>query len=330
MISAITGANGFIGSHLVEHILGRGHVVRCLVRKTSDLRWLKGLNVEYIEGDLSSEDALARLVTGADYVFHNAGLTKAKTKEEYFQANTTGTENVLAATVKHNPTVRRFVHVSSGTAAGPSPTPTPITEEAEPHPITTYGRSKLAAEQAVLRAANTIPVTICRPPAVYGPRDKDVFEFFKTLDGGLQPMVGFNSKLVSMVHAGDLVRGMVMAAESPVAAGKVYFISSAVVYDWKQLGIITRSALGKYALPVRVPEFGVYAIAAVAEFLSLFSSAPALINFEKARDMVQDYWTSDSSRAKVDFGYEQRISAEDGIRETFAFARSMGWLKPAR
>ena len=326
MKALVTGASGFIGSHLAEHLVRRGHTVRVLLRTTSSTAWLDGLPIEKVFGDVFQKEVLTKAVEGADLVFHSAGLTKAKTAQEYFRANTEGTTNLLTAALEQASGLSRFVLISSQTAAGPSPTATPITEDHPPHPITTYGRSKLAAEHECLTFADRLPVTIVRPPAVYGPRDKDIFEFFRTFSRGLQPMVGFHEKYVSLIHVLDLVRGIAMAAESEAARGKTYFLSSSRAYGWKEVGEITRRAMGRRALRVRIPEPGVYAIASVAHFASLFSPKPALINLEKARDMVQDYWTCDSSRAKLDFGFEQEISLEEGIRDTVAWYKKVGWI----
>jgi dihydroflavonol-4-reductase len=326
MRSLVTGASGFIGSHLVELLVARGHMVRCLVRRTSDLSWLKGLPVEYIYGDLFDPAILRQAVTDADYVYHCAGLTKAKKKEEYYRANRLGTKNLLDAALASGRRLARFVLISSQTAAGPSPGKNSVNEEAPPRPITTYGKSKLMAEQECLKVADRLPVTIVRPPAVYGPRDKDIFEFFNTMSKGLQPMVGLHEKYVSLIHAQDLVRGIMMAGESLKAIGKTYFVTSPHIYGWKEVGDITRDALGRRSLRVKIPEFGVYVIAAFAELFALFSRKPALINFEKARDMVQDYWTCDGSKAKQDLGFAAEIPLERGIRETVEWYRAAGWL----
>jgi dihydroflavonol-4-reductase len=327
MRALVTGASGFIGSHLVELLLQRGYTVRCLLRKSSSTAWLKDLPIEIAYGDVSDIPALEHAVRGVEYVFHAAGLTKAKRKEDYFRANTDGTRLLLEATVNADPSATRFLLLSSQTAAGPSPTATPITEEAPAHPITTYGRSKRAAEEIVLGAKAQLPITILRLPAVYGPRDKDIFTFFKTMQNGLQPVAGFGQKFVSLLHVTDVVEGTLMAAESPVAAGQLYFLSSSRVYGWDEIGQISRNVLKNKALTVRIPEWGIYGISACAELFSLFSSKPALINLEKARDMVQDYWTCDSAKAKRDFGYEQRITAEEGIAGTITWYKEMGWLK---
>ena len=326
MKALVTGGTGFIGSHLVELLLSKGYTVRCMVRKTSDLVWLKGLNVELAYGDLFDDEALKKAVGGVDYVYHSAGLTKAKTKEEYYRGNTTGTVNLLNAAMKHGPGLKRFVFVSSQAAAGPSPSRTPITEEVAPEPITTYGKSKWEAEKECLKVGNALPITIVRPPVVYGPRDKDVLELFNTLNKGLQPIVGFHEKLVSLIHVKDLVRGFVMAAESNNSRGKTYFISSTALYGWKEIGDTIKKMLGRRVLRVRLPEPLVYVVATFAEGLALLNSKPALINFEKARDMVQDYWTCDASRAKKDFGFEQQVGLDEGIRNTIEWYKQNHWL----
>jgi len=326
VIALVTGATGFIGSHLVDLLLKQKYAVRVLLRRTSDTVWLQGLPIEYVYGDLFDTNALREAVAGVDYVFHSAGVTKAKTAAEYFRGNTEGVKNLLDAVTQNNPGLKRFVQISSQTAAGPSPGKTPITEETTPRPITTYGRSKLAGEEACAERLGRIPITIIRPPAVYGPRDRDIFEFFNTMSKGLQPMVGMKEKFVSLIHVGDLVRGFLMAAESENAIGQTYFLSSSQVYGWKEVGEVARRIIGKTAFRVKIPEAGVFAIAAVSEFFGLFSRKPVLINLEKARDMVQDYWTCDSSKANRDFGYVQEITLDEGIRNTVEWYKSKGWL----
>lgn len=326
MKALVTGGTGFVGSHLVDILLKKKYAVRCLIRKSSDTKWLNDKPIEFVYGDLFDEHALREAVSGVDYIYHSAGVTKAKKKEEYYRANATGTKNILEATLKHNQKLKRFIHISSQAAVGPSETRTPITEERPANPLTTYGKSKWNAEEECHRLMDKFPITIVRPPVVYGERDKDVFEFFNTYKKGLQPMVGFSEKLVSMIHVVDLVRGIVLAGESEKTTGQTYFITSLRQYGWEEIGEATRKAMNKGALRIRLPEFAIYIIAAFAEFFSLFSPKPALINLEKARDMVQNYWTCDPSKAKRDFGFEQEISLEEGIRRTVEWYAEMKWL----
>lgn len=323
----ITGATGFIGSHLAEALSQRGNVVSCLIRGSSSKTWLEGINVEYIESDFFDRTRLLRAVEGADAIYHLAGLTKAKTKEEYFRGNHLATKNLLDTVLEAAPGISRFVHVSSQAAVGPSLDGTPVNERTSFHPITTYGVSKMEAEKECLKLMDKLPITVTRPPAVYGPRDKDVFEFFNAMNRGLQPMIGFNNKSVSLVHVKDLVNGIILAGEHRNAIGQTYFISSDRYYTWKEVGEITGRIMGKRVLRLRVPEFGVYAIAGVSELFGMFSRKPVLLNFEKARDIVQDAWTCDITKAKTELGYRETMTLEEGVRNTVAWYREQGWLK---
>ena len=327
MRALITGATGFIGSHLAEALHAKGYQLRCLVRKTSNLIWIKHLPIEYVYGDLTDGTVLKAAVSDVDYIYHLAGITKAKTKVEYFKGNHLATKNILDASLHANPNLQRFVHVSSQTAVGPSETDRPIDEETPFHPITTYGISKMEAEKECLKLMDTLSITITRAPAVYGPRDKDVFEFFNTMNKGLQPMIGFGQKHVSLIHVKDLVNGIILAGEHPKGVGQTYFISSERFYNWKEVGEITARIMNKHVLRLRIPEWGVYTIAAFAEVFSTFNKKPALLNIEKAKDIVQDAWTCDISKAKNELGYQEKLSLEEGIRNTVQWYREQGWLK---
>ncbi len=323
----ITGASGFIGSHLADALHKKGHQLRCLVRTTSSLEWIKHLPVEYAYGTLFDTDALAKAVKNVDYIYHVAGLTKAKSREEYFQGNQIATRNLLDAALAANPTIKRFIHVSSQAAVGPSAGGIPVDEQTPFHPITAYGESKMEAEKECLQRMDKIPITITRPPAVYGPRDKDVFAFFETMNKGLQPMIGFNNKEVSLIHVTDLVNGIVLAGEHPKGIGQTYFISSERFYNWKEIGEITARVMGKKGFRLRVPVSLVYTIAGISELYSAITRKAVLLNYEKAKDIVQDAWTCSIAKAKQGIGFAEQRTLEEGIRSTVAWYRERGWLK---
>ena len=331
MITAVTGGTGFIGSHLVDRLLEKGHEVRVLVRKTSNLRWLEGKDVQLVEGDIRDASTLEDFIRDADYIYHIAGVVKARDRAGYFAGNVTSTENMLDAAKRFAPNLRRFLYVSSQTAAGPSPSlERPIREDDPPHPITTYGESKIAAENAVRAAGGDIPWTIVRPPAMYGPRDTEIFIYFQTISRGLNSMIGFDDKRLSLLHCDDLVRGMILAAESEKSIGETYFISSEEYYSWPQVGRLTAEIMGTRYFTVRLPHGLVFMVAGAAQFVAGLQRRPATLNVEKARDITQRYWTCDVSKAKRDLGYSQEMRLEEGIRNTVDWYREHGWLKPVK
>lgn len=326
LVSVVTGGSGFVGSHLVDLLLSKGHKVKCIVRSSSNLRWLKDKDVEIINSGLYDLEKLKDVLKDADYLFHVAGIVKAKSMEDYIKGNVETTKNLLEAIKSVNKSIKRVVIVSSLTATGPSKIGKPNNELTPLNPITRYGVSKKAEENLVKSYMKDIPITIVRPPAVYGPRDTEIYLIFKTYKSGLLPLIGFNKKEVSIVHVSDLVRGIFMAATCDKAAGEIYFIGSKEYYNWDEMGNAIAKGMGKRALTLRLPHFLVYTVGAIAEFFSKFSSKAATFNFEKARDFVQEAQTCDSSKAFNHFGYQSEISLEDGMKSTINWYKDNKWL----
>lgn len=325
-IAVVTGANGFVGSHLVDLLIEKNYKVRCITRKTSNLRWLEGKQVEIYDCGLYDKDGLKEALKGAEYIYHVAGVVKSKKPEGYFRGNVDATKTVLEAAIECKDTIKSVLIVSSQTAVGPSIENNPVNEDSECRPITTYGRSKLAQEQLAKTYMEHLPITICRAPAVYGERDTEILIFFKTFKSGLMTTIGFDKKEISLIHVVDLVNGFYLAALNERAKGETFFISSEKFYTWDEIGSITSKVLNKKPLKVKVPHFMVFSIAAVAQFFALFSSKPATLNIEKAKDITRTKWTCDTSKAVKLLGYRQNISVEDGIRRTCDWYERMKWF----
>jgi nucleoside-diphosphate-sugar epimerase len=322
----ITGGTGFIGSHLVERLLSRGYKVRCLIRNPSKPGYLKNLPVDLFIGDLFSSGVLERAIAGVDYVYHVAGVVGSRNKEGFYRQNRDGTRNIVESASRANPHLKKFIFVSSGAAVGPATTEKGVDESTPYHPITTYGKSKMEAELEVLKYKDSLPITIVRPTAVYGPRDPATFDYFNTMNRGLEPLVGFRDKFVSLAHSTDVVTGIVLAGESEKARGQSFFLGSERPYTWREIGDVTKQVIGKRVISVRLPEPLVYAIAATAGLFSLFSERPSVLNFEKGRDMVQNYWTFDITKAQRDLGYKPAVTLPEGIRETVEWYKKNGWM----
>ena len=325
-IAVITGANGFVGSHLVDLLLENNYRVRCIIRKTSNLRWLENKNIEIFDTGLFDKEGLRKAFKDAEYIFHVAGVVKSKKPEGYFKGNVDTTKNLLESALEFKDSIKRFVVVSSQTATGPSLNGKPVNEETRCNPITTYGRSKLAEEKLAQTYMDKIPITICRAPAVYGERDTEILIFFKTFNKGLMTSIGFDKKKVSLVHVSDLVKGFLLASTNIKAKNEIYFISSEKYYTWEEIGNVTSNIMGKNPIKVKVPHSVVFSIAGIAQFFAVFSSNPATLNIEKAKDITQNSWTCDTSKAIRDLNYHQEVSIEEGIKRTVDWYKKMKWI----
>jgi dihydroflavonol-4-reductase len=325
-IAVVTGANGFVGSHLVDFLLSKNFKVRCIVRKSSNLQWLKGKDIDILTCGLTNREGLREAFNGAEYIFHVAGVVKSKTPEGYFEGNVEITRVLLETALEFKESIKKFVVVSSLTVSGPSANGTPVNENTECRPITTYGRSKLAQEELAKAYMDRLPVTICRAPAVYGERDTEIFIFFNTFNKGLMTTIGFDKKVLSLIHVADLVEGLYLAAVNEKSAGKTYFISSEEYYTWEEVGDVCSKVLNKKPLKVKVPHSIVYSLAAAAQFFAMFSSKPATLNLEKAKDITSHAWTCDTGKAISELGFRQKVSIEEGIKRTCDWYKQMKWI----
>ena len=322
----VTGATGFVGSHVADRLIEKGHEVRALVRQTSSMAWLDGKSIEQVKGNMLEAESLEHAVKNVDAVVHVAGVTAARTKEGFFAGNQLATRALLEAVRRYNPRLSRFVLCSSQAAVGPSLDGQPITELTPPHPITTYGKSKRAAEEESERARQDFPVTILRLSAVYGPRDTAVLTFFQTVNKRLKPLIGLQDKHINLVHVADVAESVVLSLEHDASRNETYFISSEQQYTWREISELTAEILNKRGVVIKLPHALVYGVAGLSEFLSIFQKKPSVLNWEKGRDIVQANWTCSVEKAKQEIGYRQRVSLEDGIKETTEWYRQQGWL----
>jgi dihydroflavonol-4-reductase len=321
-VALVTGATGFVGSHLVEALLAHNWRVRCLVRDTSVLKWIPTDDVTLINGDVTrAGENLERAVRGVSVVFHLAGVTSATDDSAYTTVNVEGTRNIVNAMQKAAPDAL-LVFCSSLAAAGPATTKRPLNETDEPDPVSAYGRSKLTAERIVVESG--LQHLIIRPPTVYGPRDRDILAVFRLVARGLALRVAGEGQRLSMVHAQDLARGFASAAESDGRG--LYYMTDGFVHTWEASIQHIGRALGKQPRVISVGP-------GVAEFLSraerlrasLFGSKP-LLTPDRVVELSQANWTCDDTRARLDIDYESLIALPEGVKSTADWYRAKGWL----
>ena len=326
----VTGANGFIGSHLTEALLARGCRVRCMVRRTSNLTFIRHLPVEWVYAALEDGKELRVAVGGVDAVCHCAALTRALDEETFLRINTRGVEALARACLEANPRLRRFLFVSSVAAAGPSDGPGDVVDELRPpRPVTWYGRSKLAAEQALQSVAaaedGRLPVTIIRPAAVYGPRDKDFRPYFRAIRLHLNLQLGRSVRCVSLIYVCDLVDLLLRALEDERAVGQIYF-GCGQASTYAELAETIARVLHKRPVRINVPLVALGLLAAASKVKGRLTGRPALLNEQRLLDIRQRSWLYSGDKARQELGFVAKYDLETGVRETAEWYRREGWL----
>ncbi len=322
----VTGANGFIGSHICEAFIKAGFSVRAFVRESSDLTNIKSLDMQTVYGDLDNIASLKDAVSGMDIVIHSAGLTKAIDSEEFDRVNIGGTENILEAIESACPGIERFIQISSAAASGPSDSQRSVNEDYPPKPLTAYGRSKLGGEKKVLSFKNKIPVTILRPSAVYGPRDKEMLSFFKAIKFGLKPTFGKGECYSSFSYVKDIAGAAVRASETETLSGSVYFVAENRYYSFSEAGDIISEELGSRAIHIHVPVSMIVFAGRISALIAKFRNKPSIFTVDKAVEISQKYWILDSSKLEKDLSYSCPTPFRDGVRETVEWYRRHKWL----
>jgi nucleoside-diphosphate-sugar epimerase len=325
MRALITGATGFIGSHLAEALTRQGWEVRCLVRRPSGLGWVENLDVQLVRGDCRDKLSLRASVEGVDYVFHLAGVISALSWDEYFQANVAGTKNLLEAVAERNPGLRKFVYVSSISATGPAKEGQVLSEDDPCLPISDYGRSKLSAEAAIHAFAPRFPFVIIRPPNVIGPRQRELREVVRLIRKRIKPSVGTGEPQTSLCYVGDVVRALILGAEKQEADGRTYFLAYPRPYAWSDVTRAIQETLGIRFFFLKIP-YPVQWLAAVAAETAghLTRKRPKLTRIGLAATRKY-YWIYSGARIKRELGFEPRTGLQEAIQLTIAWNDEHGW-----
>ncbi len=335
-LALVTGGTGFIGSHLVETLIRRGSPVRCLVRSPERTQLLRELGAEIVVGDLDRPDSLDEATRGASVVYHLAGCTKSLSESEMFRVNEAGCEAVARACAGqlHPP---RLVVVSSVAASGPAARGQIRVEGDPPAPVSIYGRSKLAGEEAAERYSSQVPTTIVRPGIVFGPRDPAFVKMFRTIRLiRFHPSPGLSPPPLSYIHVADLVEILLRAAErgtrlpahkngSP-ALGR-YFAVMGEYPSYAELGRLVRPMLSRPFAPV-IPLASplAWCVAGVSEAVGKLRGRPQDVSFDKLREALAGSWACSTAAASRDLGFSPPKPLGARLKETVDWYAREGWL----
>ncbi len=312
MKALVTGSSGFIGGHLVRHLLQRNFDVSCLVRTASRTAALAELPVTLVGGSYFDLDSLRRAVRGMDYVFHAGAVLSAPDWPGYFKTNVEGTANILLACAQANPGLRKFVFVSSISAAGPARDGRPLRESDPGRPVSLYGESKFQAEQAAAGFMGRLPVVIVRPPNVLGAGQKELQAAMNLMRRRIVPIIGRRAKQTSICFVQDLVRALLLVAEADRAIGKTYFVAAEESYSWRE---ILQQLLREMDLKLvlKIPHPLLLGVAWVSEAVSALTGGPPLVTRSDLRSARENYWLCDAGLIGAELGFRTEVRFVRGI-----------------
>ncbi len=320
----LTGASGFIGRHAAQALSGAHHDLRVLVRPTSDVSGLAGIDLDRRVGDLSG-NGLADACKDVDAVVHVAGVTSARNSADYHRVNARGTGLLAEAAARAG--VGRFLYVSSMAAHGPSRDGHLPDPAAPCRPLTPYGESKAAGEVEALAFAKDMTVQVLRPPVVYGPADTGLLPFFKMARFRFMTILGRGDNHLAMVYGPDLADALVMLLAKDPAASPFFHISDAGgPYSWRQLTVALAEALDHRVIPLPLPTAGFTALALLSEGLGRLTRRPPMLDAARVTELRQPAWLSDSAALTDLTGWAPPTDLATGMRETVQWYRDSGWL----
>ncbi len=329
----VTGASGFIGSHLVRRLIERGSRVACLVRATSLVDTLRAVGAELFTCEIDDQAGISRVLnaTKAGVVFHVAGLVRAMGPQDYMRVNAAGVEAVAAACTEQ--AIRpMLVLVSSIAAAGPAGD-VPKTEGDSPLPVSAYGRSKLAGERAAHRYAGSLSITIVRPCIVFGGGDRGMLQVFKPIArSGLHVVPGRGDGRVSLIAVADLVECLVLAAHKGErldagGSGRGIYFAAAEDISHVELGHAIAGALGKNrARIVHLPGWLMLSAGSLGDVVSRIRGRPEWVGRDKVSDLLAGSWTCSSEKARRQLGWSPAATLADRLRETALWYREAHWV----
>jgi dihydroflavonol-4-reductase len=323
----LTGANGFVGSHILDALRARGVATAILLRPSSSREFIEPHlpRVEVRLGAVSDPASLREAVRDVSHVIHCAGATKALRRADFWQVNHLGTRNVVAAVNERSGQIERVVHISSLAAAGPALPERPAREDDPPYPVSEYGRSKLAGEREMTEGCKA-GVVVLRPPAVYGPRDREFLRLFRAVKHHFLPRFVGGVEALSLLYVTDLADAAVAALSAPAALGQTYFVSPLETASVQGMTRELARQMGVWTVSCPVPAPVLWPLCLAQEGWSRLTGKPAVLSLQKYAELTVPGWVCDGSKLERELGSMCATRWREGLAKTLAWYNDQHWL----
>lgn len=319
MKTLVTGATGFIGTHLVQNLVKQGREIRCLVRETSNTQYLVDLGVELFYGDLLNKDSLKAIAKDINIVYHLAGEVYSKRCKDFYRINLKGTQNLVEVCLPEN--IDRFVFLSSIAAVGPNRKHDILLDEQSPcKPLDPYGKSKLQAEKLLIKSFErySFPVIIVRAPTVYGPlgQPKIITKILRMVQTGRVLIVGDKKSLRSMCYIDNLIQGLVTIEQFDKAISEIYFLSDERPYTYEEIFQTVSENFETNIKETHLPSLTGKVCGLLFKGLTKvgFYSLPLYMAWHMILDMACDI-----SKAKKQLNYRPYIDIKEGVMSAIKY-----------
>ncbi len=300
---ALTGATGFIGSALARRLEATGWQIRALVRPISLAARHAGIATQWLEGDLEDLDSLRLLVRDAHTVVHCAGVVRGASQAHFNRVNVDGVARLVrAATEQHR--VPRFLLISSLAAREPD--------------LSFYAASKRQGEETLAAVAGEMRWAVLRPPAVYGPGDKELLPLFRWIGRGIAPVLGSSSARFSLLYVEDLAEAVIQWLNCGNTERQLFELHDGYPdgYTWSDVIDTVARSYGRRVVRVQVPVSTLRLLARLNSIMArVFGYAPMLTP-GKVRELNHANWVCDNSVLSRATGWTPRVSLEEGLRRT--------------